>query len=286
MTRPSHRRRSRPRRPALADARRRRRRSPPPPISSATAPISTACRNGRASAVMPPTTASSSTARASRSISPPRVRTSQWSPAAIPASSPWRPRCSRPSRAAIPTWRGLDDSRRARHHGDARGRGPRRRAARRRFLRHVALGQPEALGGRRGAARGGARRRFRGRALQPDLVGPALAARRGACKIVGDDARPRHAGHSSHAPWAAGRADQRSCRSPRSEASMADMATIVIIGATHDAADRAAGRRGALRLHAAVLRGAGREDVRANQERPRRSQPPRRHRACPAAPRR
>ena len=52
-----------------------------------------------------------------------------------------------------PAWRRVADHGRARHHRDARRGGPPRRSARRRFLRHFAVGQSQALGRDRDAAR-------------------------------------------------------------------------------------------------------------------------------------
>ena len=90
-----------PGRRALAHARRRRRRSRPRPISSATAPISTACRCAPASARHASDNRvelERARARAgARGRGPRRSRSCR---AAIPASSPWRRRCSRRSRAA------------------------------------------------------------------------------------------------------------------------------------------------------------------------------------------
>ena len=138
---------------ALADAGGVSRRWPPPPISSATAPISTACRERPRPA-------------------PPRLRQPRRArPRALRARSRRRGRASvavvsggdpgvfamaaavfEAVEAAIPHG-AASTSGRARRHRDARGGGPRRRAARRRFLRHLALGQSEAVGRRRGAAR-------------------------------------------------------------------------------------------------------------------------------------
>ena len=137
-----------------------------------------------------------------------RAPASRWSPAAIPASSPWRRPCSRRVESGDPAWRSLD------------------------IRVEPGITAMLAAAARVGAPLGGdfcamslsdnlkpwevveARlraalaRRFRGRALQPDLVGPALAARRGV-RDRRRDARPRHAGHLRARRRAAGRARSR-----------------------------------------------------------------------------
>ena len=73
-------------------------------------------------------------------------------------------------------WARVAIDRHARRLGDA-GRGrPRRRAARPRFLRHLALRPADALAGDRAAPRGRRRRRFRHRALQSGLAAPPHAS--------------------------------------------------------------------------------------------------------------
>ena len=101
-------------------------------------------------------------------------------------------------------------------HGDAGGGGALRGAARARFLRDLAVGQPQALGGGRGAAAGGGGGGVRARALQPGEPGAAVAARagvrgaaRGAAAGDGGGLRPRGG--------AGGRADRGACRWPRRE---------------------------------------------------------------------
>ena len=142
--------------------------------------------------------------------SPPQGAASRWSRAAIPASSPWRRRCSRRSRRrarpGAPRHRG-----RARHHRDAGGGGAGRRAARRRFLRHLAVRQPEALGGDRAAP---ARRRSRPisssrsttRSRRP---GPGSSARPSSSPRAARG--PRDAGRVRARRRAAGRGHRRSC---------------------------------------------------------------------------
>ena len=67
-------------------------------------------------------------------------------------------------------------ARRLRHAG---GGGPARRAARPRFLRHLAQRQSEAMVDRRAAPQGGGRGRLCHRALQPRVEGPPHPDRRG-----------------------------------------------------------------------------------------------------------
>ena len=106
----------------------------------------------------------------------------RWSRAATPASSPWRRRSAR-------RWKRAGGLARARHrrgargHRDARGRGARRRAARPRFLRDLAVRQPQAVGADRAAARrcrlrraSSSRSTTRSRAR-----GPGNSARRSRC---------------------------------------------------------------------------------------------------------
>ena len=110
--------------PEAADALARRRRR-----FTATDPISTACRRATARAATRPTIARRARAPRRRSRTPRRERASRSSPAAIPASSPWRRRFARRSRGAG----GLARARlrrRSRHHRHAGGRRPHRRAAR------------------------------------------------------------------------------------------------------------------------------------------------------------
>ena len=72
---------------------------------------------------------------------------------------------------------------RAGHHRHAGGRGPRRRAARPRFLRAVAVRQSQALGADRAAPRRGGLGGLRHRPLQSGLAarGPGSSARRSRC---------------------------------------------------------------------------------------------------------
>ena len=83
----------------------------------------------------------------------------------------------------------------------------------------------------RGAAARGARGGFRGRALQPDLVGAALAARRGLQARRTRRAAPIRRS-SSHAPSGGRTSASGSSQLVEVEASMADMSTLVIIGAS------------------------------------------------------
>ena len=106
----------------------------------------------------------------------PAAPRSPWYRAVIRASSPWRRPCARPSTLArrpggtsnSPCYRASP----RRWPGGAGGR-----AARPRFLRHLAVRQPQAVGNRRGTAprRGGGR--LRHRPVQSGQPRPPLAAR-------------------------------------------------------------------------------------------------------------
>ncbi len=89
---------------------------------------------------------------------------------------------------------------RARRHRHAGGRGTHRRAARARFLRHLAVGQSEAVGTDRAAARRGGERRLRHRALQSDQQGAALAARQGLRASARKSCRRRRRSSSAAPP--------------------------------------------------------------------------------------
>ena len=132
-------------------------------------------RRGRISAVTRATTASSSIARAMRSRWRAEGGASQSCPAAIPAFSRWRRRCSRRS-TATPRRR----SRRARRAGHQRHAGRGRRGSARRSAHDfcaISLSdnlKPWDLVARRLSA--ACRGRFRHRALQSRLEGAAAAA--------------------------------------------------------------------------------------------------------------
>ena len=193
VTRLAHDRRPRPRRPALADRRRRTRRSPRASDLVGYGPYLDRVPARRRPAA--PRLRQPRRARARAPRPRPRGRRrAAWrsSRAAIPASSPWRRRCSRRWRPAIPAWRRLaitvEPGITAMLAAAARAR----RAARRRFLRHVALGQPQALGGRHGAAlQAVLAADFVIALYNPISVGAALAARRGPRAGGGDPRRPR-----------------------------------------------------------------------------------------------
>ena len=138
--------------------------------------------------------------------------------------------------------------------GDAGGRRARRRAARPRLLRDLAVGSAQAVGGDRAAAGGGRRRRPRARALQPGLADPARAARprgRGAARATAAT-RPRS---SSPAPSAPTRRRSRSRRSSALDVDTVDMRTLLIVGSSMTRTRRRA-QRSRARVHAASLPGA------------------------------
>ena len=66
------------------------------------------CRRGRDRRATPPTTARKARAPRRRCGTRRRARRSPWSRAAIPACSPWRPRCARRSKPDRDAWRALD----------------------------------------------------------------------------------------------------------------------------------------------------------------------------------
>ena len=72
------------------------------------APISIACRRAPARVGTRPTIARSRRGRKRRSGMPRAAQSWRWSPAAIPASSPWRRPSARRSRTGPETWRAID----------------------------------------------------------------------------------------------------------------------------------------------------------------------------------
>ena len=132
---------------------------------------------------------------------------------------------------------------RARHRGGARHlrhvrrRRPAGRAARARFLRHLAVGQPQALAGGAAAAARGGRGRVRDRALQPaSRARPwQLGAAFDALRAVLPAATPVV---FATAVSRAGRAD-RDHHAGRADPAAADMRTLVLIGSAATRLDRA-----------------------------------------------
>ena len=122
-----------------------------------------------------------------------------------------------------------------------------------RLLRHLPVGQPQALGGRSSAACGGAARRLRDRALQPGLRGPARAAPRGLRAAAAAAGRP-DAGGLRPRRRPAGRGHAPSCHAGRGRRRHGRHAHAGLIGSSTTRLHRARRRR-ALGLHAAL--GAG-----------------------------
>ena len=242
------------------------------PTLSAMGPISRACRRSRPiSAATPPTIGSNSSARGMRCRSPPRAATSSSFRAAIPACSPWRRPCSKRSRRASPAWRTLDIRVEPGVTAMLAAAAEVGRAARRRFLRHLAFRQSQVLGDHRAAAEGCSRGRLRHRALQSRL------ARRGRISWARRSMLLRRWKSGRHA--GAVRARGRNAPTPQvvtttlgaADASRADMRTLVIVGASTTRARSAAGsirraaseqrdrdRANAEPLHRAVAHGRGR----------------------------
>ena len=174
----------------------------------------------------------------------PRADPSRSSRPAMPASTPWRRSSSNASTAG-----GLPDAARrieivvapgiSAHAG---GGGARRRAARARFLRHLALRPADAVGDDRDAHPRRGRRRFRHRLLQPRLAAPAHASSQSAKAILLQHRPPRHAGGAGAQSRARGR--ERHDASPLAdlEVDMVDMLTLVLVGASTTRQVAAGGR--------------------------------------------
>ena len=191
-----------------------------------------------------------------------RAARSRWSARAMPASTRMAALVFEllETGATMPAWQRVALDGQPRRLGAAGRRRARRRAARPRFLRHLAVRPADALAAIERRLRAAAAGDFVDGALQPGVGAAGATASRGRCAIL---RRRAPAGDAGGARAQSRPRRARRSRSPRSASSMpaaVDMLTLVLVGSSRTRRSRAGARPAAGPTRRAATRSAWRDD--------------------------